>query len=46
VHTREQKEVVESALRGPVPHLVRASADGRKAGERSAKAESKVASGS
>jgi 2-oxoglutarate dehydrogenase E1 component len=30
VHAREQKEMVEAALRGSVPHLVRASLDGRK----------------
>lgn len=53
VHTREQKELVEAALRGPVPHLVRASVDGRK-GDRLPKhgepstspSDSKVASSS
>ncbi len=28
VHKREQREVVEAALRGPLPHLVRASGNG------------------
>jgi 2-oxoglutarate dehydrogenase E1 component len=30
VHVREQKELVEAALFGPVPHLVRAAPGGRK----------------
>jgi 2-oxoglutarate dehydrogenase E1 component len=30
VHQREQKELVEAALAGPVPHIVRATGDGRK----------------
>jgi 2-oxoglutarate dehydrogenase E1 component len=34
VHVREQKELVETAIRGPAPHLVRASADGRNQVER------------
>jgi 2-oxoglutarate dehydrogenase E1 component len=29
VHEHEQKELVEAALRGPAPHLVRAHADGQ-----------------
>jgi 2-oxoglutarate dehydrogenase E1 component len=29
VHLREQKELVEAAVHGPAPHLVRASPDGR-----------------
>ncbi len=33
VHKREQKELVEAAIGGPVPHLVRARADGVPAGK-------------
>jgi hypothetical protein len=29
VHLHEQHELVEAALSGPVPHIVRASPDGR-----------------
>jgi 2-oxoglutarate dehydrogenase E1 component len=29
VHQHEQKELVEAALAGPLPHLVRASRDGQ-----------------
>jgi 2-oxoglutarate dehydrogenase E1 component len=29
VHKREQREVVEAALGGPLPHLVRAAGNGR-----------------
>jgi 2-oxoglutarate dehydrogenase E1 component len=29
VHQREQRELVEAAIRSPLPHLVRAGADGR-----------------
>jgi 2-oxoglutarate dehydrogenase E1 component len=29
IHLREQRELVEAALNAPVPHLVRASADGK-----------------
>jgi 2-oxoglutarate dehydrogenase E1 component len=32
VHQREQKEVVEAALRLPLPHLVRAGGDGQARG--------------
>jgi 2-oxoglutarate dehydrogenase E1 component len=31
VHVREQKELVEAAIEGPVPHLVRASGNARRA---------------
>jgi 2-oxoglutarate dehydrogenase E1 component len=38
VHQREQRELVEAALTGLVPHLVRASADGRVTNETGAAA--------
>jgi 2-oxoglutarate dehydrogenase E1 component len=41
VHQREQREVVEAALRLPLPHLVRAGGDG-KAGPRVFESEAKV----
>src|SRR5207249_1088228 len=49
VHQREQKEIVEAALHGPVPHLVKATPDARKrvtAAERGhSKEETKAATG-